>query len=220
MSTKKVLNHSAILSELKSNFGDKNKGRNYSNNNNNSQINNSYLTKVNTIDKTVNTIKTLKNSFINEKTFYGTEMKDKIYPSNEKKLKESSSNNNYQNNKIDIKISINNYGKEKKQDNNVLFKPKVGLTNLSISKKNDSLECDSLLHSQANSSSNNVAEKSRFKLNSGVTGTTNNKLQQGLNYQSKVGPSGNNSFAFNPKLRNNYTSNSHPPLKTEANGNI
>jgi hypothetical protein len=204
MSTKKVLNHSAIISDFKSNASDK-KGRNYSSNN--------YMSKINTLEKSGNTIKTLKNSFINDKNFYSSDLKG-----GDKKQKESNFQNN--NNKIDIKISINNYGKhsiDKKIETssikeNTMYKPK---SNISIFKKNESLESDSILQSNLNYSINNL-DKSKFKLKN----PSNNSLKftQAMIHPTKI-PS-NNSFAFNPKLKNNYISSSNPPLKTEVNGII
>ena len=208
MNAKKVLNHSAILSELKSNFVEKNKGRNYSNNGSN------YVTKINTLDKPGGTIKTIKHNFINDKTFYASDLKDK-------KNKE----NNFQNNKIDIKISINNFAKhqhDKKIDSNssimkdsLLYKPK---SNISISRKNDSIEGDSLLQNVMHGSMNNL-DKNKFRL----TNPQQNSLKYGQTFANQIRvPSGvsnsNSSNAFNTKLRNNYTSTSHPPIKTEANG--
>lgn len=207
MSTKKVLNHSAILSELKSNMGEKTKGRNNSNNNGNN-----FITKINTLDKPSNTIKTLKHNFINDKTFYTSDTKDK-------KFKE----NSFQNNKIDIKISINNYGKqvnEKKTDNNtilkdsMLYKPK---NNISIpNKKNESLENDILMHSTTNASLSNLEKKFKISQQPNYSKYSPTLFQS----STKGNSNSNNSFAFNPKLRNNYTSNSHPPLKTEVAGII
>lgn len=201
MSTKKVLNHSAIISDFKSNASDK-KGRNFSSNN--------YMSKINTLEKSVHTIKTLKNSFINDKNFYSSDLKG------DKKQKETNFQNN--NNKIDIKISINNYGKhsiDKKIDTSsikesALYKPK---SNISIFKKNESLESDSILQSNLNYSINNI-DKSKFKLKNASNNSL--KFNQAMIHPTKI-PS-NNSFAFNPKLKNNYISSSNPPLKTEANG--
>lgn len=215
MTTKKVLNHSAILLDWKSNLMEKSKGRNYSNNN-------VYMTKIGTLDKTV-TMKTPNNNIYNDKTFstnnYVSDLKDKLM---DKKV--ISKEPSYQNNKIDIKISINNYPKQNHdktkteshlQKDRVLYKPK---RNISISKKNESLESDSILQNNLNCSTNNFENKSKTQINS--NNSQNSTLKYTNSFLVKSKNSNNNSFAFNPKLRSNYTSTSHPPLKTEANGII
>lgn len=211
MTTKKVLNHSAILTDWKSNLVEKNKGRNYSNNN-------VYMTKIGTSDKTINNTKTPKNNYFSDKTFcsnnYISDLKDKLIG-----RKNINKEQNYQNNKIDIKISINNYpknGNEKIKTNsqqhkdNVIYKPK---RNTSISKKNESLELESILQNNLNCSTNNLDTKSKTKTNS-----QNSSMKYTNSFLLKSSNSSNNSFAFNPKLRSNYTSTSNPPRKTETNG--
>ena len=102
MTTKKVLNHSAILKELNLNLDEKTKGRNFSNNYSNNG-------KICSLDKTVKSLIPKRNIF-SEKTFsknnYVSELKEKLF---DKKVipKET----NYTKSKIDIKISFNNFQK-------------------------------------------------------------------------------------------------------------
>jgi Fe-S cluster assembly iron-binding protein IscA len=171
------------------------------------------MSKISSLEKSGNTIKTLKNSFINDKNFFSSGLKG-----DDKKQKENNFQNN--NNKIDIKISINNYGKhsiDKKIDNsslkdNSMYKPK---SNISIFKKNESLESDSILQSSNLNYSINNIDKSKFKLKNPSANSL--KYSQAMIQPTKI--PGNNCFAFNPKLKNNYISSSNPPLKTEVNGN-
>ena len=206
MTTKKVLNHSAILKELNLNLDEKTKGRNFSNNYSNNG-------KICSLDKTVKSLIPKRNIF-SEKTFsknnYVSELKEKLF---DKKVipKET----NYTKSKIDIKISFNNFQKHNTNKINFISKQKKDSLNYnpsnnkSISKKNDFLESEYISH-------NNLENKSKIKMNSKNSQNSNNNYTK--SFMGNIKNSNNCSFIFKPKSKGNNISTSHPPFKTEANG--